>query len=434
MAACAIRPGLENGRKLRSGEVAAMPWIPLQELRPGLTLAEDIESPTGRYRLCAGQELSASHLRLLRGWRVPGAAVEEVPAASPGPETAAPAQELMADDAADVRARFAHAPLDEPLVAVLFDQAQARADRSPGPVKRLPARCESARKNPPTAEQLIDGDPILVSLPEVFMRIREVVSDPASTVEEVTAVIGKDPSLTAKLLKLVNSAFYARTLRVSGGMPSGRVDTLSRAVLLLGLNQLSTLAMGVSVLPLFKDIPAECMDMRQFWRHSVAVGLVTKLLAVRLGDPSPERFFVAGLLHDIGRLVLYKQAPALAGEALAVSMLSGRLLLDVERELLGFDHGQLGGMLLRKWRFPESLEQAVWRHHDPLSGDEPLESALVCVADMVAGAVLPGCSGERFVPRYVPEAWGLVSLGDQDLRELLETAEAHFEVVCSMFA
>ena len=85
-----------------------MPWIPLQELRPGLTLAEDIESPTGRYRLCAGQELSASHLRLLRGWRVPGAAVEEVPAASPGPETAAPAQELMADDAADVRARFAH--------------------------------------------------------------------------------------------------------------------------------------------------------------------------------------------------------------------------------------------------------------------------------------------------------------------------------------
>jgi hypothetical protein len=174
-----------------------MPLIPLQELRPGLTLAEDIESPDGHYRLCAGQELAASHLRLLRGWRVREAAVEDVPAASPGPETAALAQELPADDAADVRTRFAHVPLDEPLVAVLLAQAQARADRSPGPARRLPARCESARKNPPTAGQLIDGDPILVSLPEVFMRIREVVSDPASNVEEVTAVIGKDPSLTA---------------------------------------------------------------------------------------------------------------------------------------------------------------------------------------------------------------------------------------------
>jgi hypothetical protein len=132
--------------------------------------------------------------------------------------------------------------------------------------------------------------------------------------------------------------------------------------------------------------------------------------------------------------VLYKQVPDLAGEALAVSVRSGRLLPDVERERLGFDHGRLGGLLLRKWRFPESLEQAVGRHHDPLSGEVPLESSLVCVADMVAGAALPGSSGERFVPRFVPEAWGLVDLADQDLLELLELADAHFEVVCSMFA
>ena len=139
------------------------------------------------------------------------------------------------------------------------------------------------------------------------MRIREVVSDPSSTVEEATAVISKDPSLTAKLLKLVNSAFYARTLRMAGGLPPGRVDTLSRAVMLLGLNQLSTLAMGVSVLPLFKDIPAECVNMAQFWRHCVRRCIVTKLLDVRLRDRAGT-LFRAGLLPDIGRLVLFKHA------------------------------------------------------------------------------------------------------------------------------
>lgn len=425
------------GKRLESqdsGKVAAMPLIPLQELRPGMTLAEDVESPDGRYRLSVGQELAALHIRLLRGWRVREVAVRDVEA---GPSPAGTVDPSRGEDPsveAFVRARFALVPLDEPLVALLLEQSLARAAQKPNRPGRLPVSPGRDRKTPPSAEQILNDDPILVSLPEVFMRIREVVSDPASTVEEVTAVIGKDPSLTAKLLKLVNSAFYARTLRVSGALPPGRVDTLSRAVLLLGLNQLSTLAMGVSVLPLFKDIPAECIDMRQFWRHSVAVGLMTKLLAVRLGDPNPERFFVAGLLHDIGRLVLYKQVPDLAGEALSVSVRSGRRLLDVEREILGFDHGQLGGMLLRKWRFPESLEQAVWRHHDPLSGEVPLESSLVCVADMVAGAVLPGSSGERYVPRYVPEAWGLVDLASQDLLELLEMADAHFEVVCSMFA
>ena len=266
------------------------------------------------------------------------------------------------------------------------------------------------------------------------MRIREVLSDPASTVEEAAAVIGKDPSLTAKLLKLVNSAFYARTLRISGGLPPGPVDTLSRAVMLLGLNQLSTLAMGVSVLPLFRDIPAQCIDMRQFWRHSVGVGLLAKLIAVRLNDPSPERFFVAGLLHDIGRLVLYKQVPATAGDTLARAIESGRWLLDVEQEMLGFDHAVLGGMLLRKWRFPESLEQAVWRHHDPAAAEVPLEPAIINVADMLAGAVLPGGSGERLVPRYLPEAWAPLRLGVPDLTELVETAEAHFEVICVMFS
>lgn len=389
-----------------------------------MVLATAIASPDGSYQLPAGTVLTQALVRLLGDWRLREIDVRE--AATP--------QEPHAADAA-LREQFALLPLDEPIPDALFTLAgDRRATLEPSRPARLLAPRRAPAGKPPAAEEILANDPVLVSLPEIFMRIREVVSDPSSTVEEATAVISKDPSLTAKLLKLVNSAFYARTLRMAGGLPPGRVDTLSRAVMLLGLNQLSTLAMGVSVLPLFKDIPAECVNMTQFWRHSVSVGIVTKLLAARLRDPSPERFFVAGLLHDIGRLVLFKQAPELAAAALAEAGRSGRLLLDVERELFGFDHAVLGGMLLRKWRFPESLEQTVWRHHDPLAGDVPLEPAMVCVADLIAGAVMPGCSGERLVPRFQPDIWRLTGLGPADLPELVETAEAHLEVISSMFA
>ena len=410
-----------------------MPRISLSQIRPGMVLATDAESHDGRFRLPAGLELSEAHTRLLRGWRIREVEVAEQPDASGGPKAVETADTPSPRDL--MAARFAHLPADEPVVGVLSRLAQTRAEQLAGARPcRTSAEQEPVAPPIPDAATILGSDPVLASLPEVFMRIREVLSDPASTVEEASAVISKDPSLTAKLIKLVNSAFYARTLRISGGLPPGPVDTLSRAVMLLGLNQLSTLAMGVSVLPLFKDIPARCIDMRQFWRHSVGVGLVAKLIAVRLGDPSPERFFVAGLLHDIGRLVLFKQVPDAAAHAMGTAAATGRLLLDVEREMFGFDHADLGGMLLRKWRFPESLEQAVWRHHQPMSGDVPLEPAIINVADMIAGAVLPGGSGEWAVPRHVPEAWQATGLGSPDLQDLVATAEAHFEVICAMFA
>lgn len=402
-----------------------MPTLPLSEVRPGMVLGSDAESPDGNYRLSAGLRLRESDLRLLRSWRRRDIDIEdEAPAGTPVAEPG--------DGQARIRERFAHLP-DDPIVNALLHLALERADSLPPPAPCLAGIGDIPPAGTLKPERILANDPVLVSLPEVFMRIREVLSDPDSTVDEAAAVIGKDPSLTAKLLKLVNSAFYARTMRVSGGLPPGPVDSLNRAVMLLGLNQLSTLAMGVSVLPLFKDIPPECIDMGQFWRHSVAVGLTAKLLALRLGDPSPERFFVAGLLHDIGRLVLFKQHSREAGAALSRAAATGRLLVEVEQELFGFDHSRLGGMLLRKWRFPESLEQAVWLHHDPMAAEHPLEPALVGVADMVACAALPGGSGERLVPRLQPEAWRLAGVRPDELPELVEAAETHLDVVCAMF-
>ncbi|UJX39525.1 HDOD domain-containing protein [Desulfovibrio sp. JY] len=407
-----------------------MPLRSLADLQPGMVLAADAESPDGNHRLTGGTSLTETHIRMLRGWHL-----REIEVEAPPPPQDAPTDDAPEDAAQAVLSRFVHLPGDNPFVIELRRQALARAD-----TRVPPKACRPARRKPdapagvPAPEKILTGDPVLVSLPEVFMRIREVLSDPSSTIEEAAAVIGKDPSLTAKLLKLVNSAFYARTLRVSGSLPPASVDTLTRAVMLLGLNQLSTLAMGVSVLPLFRDIPPDCVDLRQFWQHSIGVGLVAKILSARLGDPSPERYFVAGLLHDIGRLVLYKRIPDVSGEALARAAESNRHLVVVERETFGFDHAELGGMLLRKWRFPESLEQTVWRHHDPMAADVPLEPAIINVADMVAVATLAGGSGERLIPEFIPQAWRLAAISPSDLPEIVAMAESHLEVVCAMFA
>ena len=148
------------------------------------------------------------------------------------------------------------------------------------------------------------------SLPMVFLRINEAISSPRTSVVDISRIIADDPGLTARLLRLVNSPLY--------NFP-GKIETISRAVVIVGTQQLRDLALATSVLKLFEGIPGDLVTMQSFWEHSVSCGLASRILASYRQEPNVERYFVAGMLHDIGRLVIYSQAPALAREALARS-------------------------------------------------------------------------------------------------------------------
>lgn len=423
--------------------------LPLAALSAGMVLTEPLCREDGALLLPRGTRLTERHLALFPVWGIDGAMVatgEPAPATNddaprvPGSPSApgvpaapeATPEELAAADAL-LRPRFAHADLTEPVMAILYALRLPRAARLlvrrgraalalPGPVPPddLPPLPDGP---PPGPMTIIESDPKLTSLPDVFVRINEVLNDAHSTAKEAAEAIGKDAGLSVKLLKVVNSAFY--------GFPV-KVDTLSRAVTIVGSRQLTTLALGISVIAIFKDLPSGLVDMRSFWKHSIGCGVIASALAGPETEEDVERLFVAGLLHDVGRLVLYRSLPRHAAHTLALARSEGILLREAERRTLGFDHATLAGMLLRKWRFPESLEKAV-RHHHGATHMGMAMPAIVHAADAVTGALGLGSSGEVYVPPLSPTAWMTLGFAPERITDVVAAAEAQIEDIIRAF-
>lgn len=254
---------------------------------------------------------------------------------------------------------------------------------------------------PISASNVIKNKIDLPSLPHVFGQITEIMSDLNSSASDFAEIISKDPALSARMLKIVNSAFY--------GFRS-RVDTISRAVAIIGTNDLYSLSLSMSVLKIFDNIPDHFVDMQSFWQHCIACGIIAKIIATHQGFLNTERFFVAGLLHDIGRLVLYKYLPNETKRALVQAGLNGDLLFKSESRVLGFNHSRIGGMLMKKWHLPPELDHMVRFHHKPESSSFFHETAIIHVSDILTNAFDFGTSGERFVPPLSKEVWDVLKL------------------------
>ncbi len=225
------------------------------------------------------------------------------------------------------------------------------------------------------ASDLVGDNLALVSLPEVCLRIQQLADDPRSTAEQIGAVLSQDPALTVRLLKLVNSAFY--------GLGT-RIDTASRAVSVVGVRELRNLALAASAVEVFARIPTELVNMVNFWKHSVFCGLVARQLALRCGILHAERLFVAGLLHDVGRLLIYNRLPD--ASVIILEQLGQRphQPCEVEWETLGFDHAQVCAELMRAWKLPLALRSAVEFHHHPTRGPSPqMDASLVHIANAI---------------------------------------------------
>lgn len=272
------------------------------------------------------------------------------------------------------------------------------------------------RKIDPIA--LLRHESSLPALPSVFNELTQIIADPNSTAEDVSQVISRDVSLTAFLLRMVNSAFY--------GFPS-RIDTISRAVALVGTQRISNLALGTTVLSVFKDIPPELVDMPTFWRHSVATGIAAKLLAKEARIDNPERLFVAGMLHDIGRLIIYKVLPKPSRYVIMHSRMQKQPLHESETAFLGFNHAKLGGIMLQKWNLPFPLVNAVLHHHYPSKSKQPREPAIINAAGIIAGALGHATGGQDYFPHWDMEAWEGLGLEPRAVHRVSQAAVSRID-------
>lgn len=232
-----------------------------------------------------------------------------------------------------------------------------------------------------TPEDLIDGIDQLVSLPDVVIRVNELIESDTSTIEQIGAVINHDPALSAQLLKLVNSAFY--------GFPS-QVDSIARAINLIGTLELRSLIFASSAAEVFNNISSDLIDMNSFWHRSVYSGLIAKKLAAITHRTKGETQFLTGLFHDIGRLVLLTQLPKEYEELLEASRVRDAKLEVLEQEWLGFSASELGAALLEHWHLPARLWVPVKYQHTPEASDSFVnESHLLNLALQVTNCMEP---------------------------------------------
>jgi putative nucleotidyltransferase with HDIG domain len=240
----------------------------------------------------------------------------------------------------------------------------------------------------------------------------------------VEEVIRADQSLAARMLKLVNSAFFALTSRVS---------TIHHAAVILGMDALRNTAIAVCTYESLSgchDNPQ--FDRRAFWEHAVAVAVLAKELARETKFKQPDEAFVAGLLHDLGKVVLDKYFPDEFARALAMCRAKELPLLECEEELLGFSHCTAGAEVARQWNFPQQLVDAIGQHHDP-SPAGPL-SGFVVVANGLAKAWKVGASGNPMLGTLTPAVCKQAPVDARTAREIVENSVDEIAQVKTLFS
>ena len=277
------------------------------------------------------------------------------------------------------------------------------------------------QSNNPLWEKVI-AEAELLTLPAVYLRLRSVLDDPDYAVSDVEEVISSDPAIATRLLRQANSPYFGFT---------AKIDTLSRAVGLMGSQQVHDLVLATSVAQTFADIPVEVMDMHAFWTRSVYCAVAARLLAAKCNVLDSERLFVAGLLRDIGHLVMYQSVPDESTEALVHAQMERRALHEVERDVTGFDYAQLGGALLQQWGLPVNLWKPVQFHTSPeQSSDHLLESSIVHLAGMLSDiGQTDEFDGEAFVSQVDPFAWQVVGLTPEQCAVIKEEVEGQLDDV-----
>ncbi|MFA5863592.1 MAG: HDOD domain-containing protein [Phycisphaerae bacterium] len=260
----------------------------------------------------------------------------------------------------------------------------------------------------------------IATLPEVTTKIVQVVEDPRSTAKDLQNIIKHDVALSAKILKVVNSAFY--------GLPR-QVSSVDRAIVLLGLSTVKNIAVATSMTKLFsgQHISSK-FTAKDLWQHSLACGVFCKMIAQTRRMENADELFVAGLMHDLGIVVEKQVFPQELAEIIDETQKNHSDLCQVEQEKLGADHQAFGTALAGKWKFPHLFQLTTGYHHQPFKTSEQYQeiTAIAHLADVLAMKKNIGFTLENL--HYEPEVLAKLGLAEEQLGELFDAFDEKFEV------
>lgn len=276
-----------------------------------------------------------------------------------------------------------------------------------------------------TPESIVEGVEDLLSLPDAAMRLNALLVDPDASAREIAEVVTLDVGLSARVLRVVNSSYFG--LRT-------RVDTISKAVSMIGTSELHSIVLTTSAAQAFKNISYKLMDMETFWQHSVRAALAARGLAETSLKRHRERVFLAALMHDIGKLVLYHQVPGVSARILE-AVGQGHPQEAVEFALLGFSHADVGAVLLERWNLPTSLTVPVRYHHRFAEAPEYLqEAALINLGTRIADYMESEVDARDGVLPDAEEAWSQSGCSPEELEEVVAEVDMNWLQVIEIVA
>lgn len=271
-------------------------------------------------------------------------------------------------------------------------------------------------RDPALLQKAVERAPDLPTLPPVIAKVHTALSDPRTSATAIGDIIHQDQVLTARILRLVNSSFY--------GFPQ-KINSVHRAIVILGFNKVREVLLTASVFEAFKKDGNAGFDFPGFWIHSLGTAIGSQAVARHLRLPSVDDAFVGGLLHDLGKIILAQQLKPEFQEVAARVKRDDVLMIRAEEQVMGLNHTVVGRWLVERWNFPPNLIAPIRFHHTPALAREHRELAhAVHVGDILARALELGNGGDAKIPEMDATVWEQNNLSlpllDRCLGETLE--------------
>ncbi len=260
----------------------------------------------------------------------------------------------------------------------------------------------------------------LATLPVVAYNVMQLTQNPKASAMDVGKAISQDPALTSKVLKIANSSFY--------GFPR-KISTINNAIVILGFSNIRNIVISAGIIDAYKgENSSAYFDRTEFWKHSLACGITSKIIASTVGLKNAEEAFIWGLLHDFGKIVMDTYIHEEYSQVVQYAKEKGMLIVDAEQKYLGFNHTTVGSLVARKWNMPPALLKVIRYHHNPVLDYNSLRiSSIVHLADILCRTLDLGSGGDNEIPIVNETSWDLMNLDKQTIKTIFSEMEKEYE-------